>query len=155
MSTDPGALKPPTNRMVVALLALIGAFVAFYLMAYSLGWMGSLICGISSCESVQQSSYSKIGPVPVAAIGLLGYLILLVVAMAGLQPGRRDSRSIGALLFLGALIGVLFSAYLTWLEVAVIHAWCIWCVTSAIVITLIFVATLPEVARMRHGGALE
>lgn len=152
MSTGSGEVKPPANRMGVALLALIGTFVAFYLMAYSLGWMGSLICGVSSCETVQQSSYSKIGPVPVAAIGLVGYLILLVAAVAGLQPGRRKSKAIGGLLFSGAVIGVLFSAYLTWLEVAVIHAWCIWCATSAVLITLIFFATLPEVARMRHGG---
>ena len=62
-------VDPPTSRMVVAILSMVGFFVAFYLMAYSLGWMGSLICGISSCETVQQSSYSKIGPVPVAAIG--------------------------------------------------------------------------------------
>lgn len=143
---------PPTNRMAVALLALIGAFISFYLMAYSLGWMGSLICGMSSCESVQQSPYSKIGPVPVAAIGLVGYVILLVLAIAGLQPGKRDSRPIGALLLAGGAVGVAFSAYLSWLEVAVIHAWCIWCVTSAIIITLIFLASLPEVARIRHGG---
>ncbi len=143
---------PPTNRMVVALLALIGAFISFYLMAYSLGWMGSLICGMSSCETVQQSSYSKIGPVPVAAIGLAGYLVLLILAILGLQPGRRGSKPIGMLLVAGGFVGVAFSAYLTFLEVAVIHAWCIWCVTSAILITLIFVASLPEVARTRQGG---
>ena len=143
---------PPTNRMVVALLALIGAFISFYLMAYSLGWMGSLICGMSSCETVQQSSYSKIGPVPVAAIGLVGYLVLLMLAILGLQPGKRSSKPIGMLLVAGGFAGVAFSAYLTFLEVAVIHAWCIWCVTSAILITMIFVASLPEVARIRYGG---
>ncbi len=137
--------------MIVALLSLIGVFIAFYLMAYSLGWMGSLVCGISSCETVQQSSYAKIGPVPVAAIGLLGYVVLLVLSVAGLQPARRASRAIGGLLLAGAALGVAFSAYLTWLEVAVIHAWCIWCVTSAILITLIFIATLPELSRIRGG----
>jgi uncharacterized membrane protein len=137
--------------MVVALLSLIGVFIAFYLMAYSLGWMGSLVCGVSSCEAVQQSSYSKIGPIPVAAIGVAGYLILLVLSMMGLQPARRASRAIGGLLLAGAMAGVAFSAYLTWLEVAVIHAWCIWCATSATLITLIFIATLFEVSRIRGG----
>ncbi len=140
---------PPTSRMVVAILSMVGFFVAFYLMAYSLGWMGSLICGISSCETVQQSSYSKIGPVPVAAIGAAGYVVLLVLAVLGLQPARRASRAIGGLLLAGAALGVAFSAYLTWLEVGVIHAWCIWCATSATIITLIFLATLPEVGRIR------
>lgn len=152
MSPTEAESGPPTTRMLIALLSMIGAFVSFYLMAYSLGWMGSLICGVSSCETVQQSSYSKIGPIPVAAIGLLGYLILLVLAVLGLQPGRRRSKPIGVLLLAGAAVGVAFSAYLTWLEVAVIHAWCIWCVTSAILITLIFFAALPEVARFKDGG---
>jgi uncharacterized membrane protein len=68
--------------------------------------------------------------------------------MLGLQPDRRASRVIGALLLAGATFGVVFSAYLTYLEAAVINAWCQYCVVSAIVITLIFFATLPEVARL-------
>jgi len=153
VSTEPDGAGPPASRMVVAVLSLVGFFVSFYLMAYSLGWMGSLICGVGSCETVQQSTYSKIGPIPVAAVGVAGYLVLLLLSVLGLQPGRRRSRAIGALLFAGAVMGVAFSAYLTWLEVAVIHAWCVWCVTSAVVVTLIFLATLPELARMREGGS--
>ena len=59
------------------------------------------------------------------------------------------SRAIAFLLFAGALLGVLFSAYLTYLEAMVIQAWCRYCVASAILITVIFVATLPEVKRIR------
>jgi uncharacterized membrane protein len=47
---------------------------------------------------------------------------------------------------------VAFSAYLTYLEAFVIHAWCQYCVISAILITLIFFASLPEVARIRGSG---
>ena len=74
--------------------------------------------------------------------------------MLGLQPARRESALVGGLMLAGALGGTLFSAWLTYLEAFVINAWCQYCVISAILITLIFVATLPEIGRMRdRGGA--
>jgi len=138
---------PPTNRMAIAVLSLVGLFVAFYLTAHAFGWTGPLKCGIGECETVQASKWSHLGPVPVALVGLLGYVALLVLSVVGLQPGRRDSRGIGMLLLLGSAFGLLFSGWLTWLEAFVIHAWCQWCVTSAILILLIFLAALPELRR--------
>jgi uncharacterized membrane protein len=76
-----------------------------------------------------------------------GYLALLAIALLGLQPGRTEQRGPGLLLFALAAIGVGYSAFLTYLEARVINAWCMWCVTSAVVMTLIFVATLPELFR--------
>jgi uncharacterized membrane protein len=149
-----GAEAPaPVNRMVVAVLSLVGLFVAFYLMAHSFGWTGPLVCGIGECETVQSSKWAKIGGVPVSAIGFIGYAALLALSVAGLQPGRRSSKALGLLLLAGSGAGVAFSAWLTYLEAAVIRAWCQWCVTSAIVITLIFLAALPELSRARDGGA--
>jgi uncharacterized membrane protein len=98
---------------------------------------------------VQSSPYARIGPVPVSAIGVAGYAALFALSMVGLQPARRESRTIAALLLAGAGLGVAFSAYLTYLEAAVIRAWCQYCVASAIIITLIFFTTLPEIARLR------
>jgi uncharacterized membrane protein len=89
--------------------------------------------------------------VPVSAIGVAGYVALLTLALVGLQPAHRDSRMIGGLLLAGATFGVGFSAYLTYLEAMVIRAWCQYCVASAIIITLTFIATLPEIARLRAG----
>ena len=138
---------PPTNRMAIAVLSLVGLFVAFYLTAHAFGWTGPLKCGIGECETVQASRWAHLGPVPVALIGFLGYVALLVLSVVGLQPGRRASRGIGMLLLLGAAFGVLFSGWLTYIEAFVIHAWCQWCVTSAILILLIFLAALPELRR--------
>ena len=138
---------PPLNRMVIAVLALAGLFVALYLLAHNSGWTGPIICGVGDCGTVQSSVYAKVGPIPVSAIGVAGYLILLCLAYVGVQPIHRESSVIGALLFSGSLGGIIFSAYLTYLEAFVIEAWCQYCVISAILMLLIFVAALREVPR--------
>lgn len=150
MSDMPGAAaSPPLNRMLVSVLSLIGFFVALYLWAHNAGLTGPIVCGVGDCATVQSSPYARIGGVPVSAIGVAGYTALFALSMLGLQPGRRDSRAIAGLLLGGSAAGVAFSAYLTYLEAAVIRAWCQYCVASAIIITLIFFTTLPEIGRLR------
>ena len=142
----PPLRPPPRNRMVVAVLSLIGVFVALYLLAHSIGLI-PLICGVGSCETVQSSQWAKVGRVPVPLIGVAGYGSLLVVALLGIQPSRQGSRAIGLLMIGLASIGAAYTAFLTYLEAAVIQAWCVWCVTSAVLMTLIFLASLPELVR--------
>lgn len=139
----------PGNRMVVAVLSLLGVFVALYLLAYSIGLI-PLICGVGSCETVQASQWAKVGRVPVPLIGVVGYGSLLALATMGIQPSWRDSRAIGLLMLGLATVGVAYAAFLTYLEAAVINAWCVWCVTSAVLMTLIFLASLPEIGRARQ-----
>jgi uncharacterized membrane protein len=136
--------------MVVALLALLGLLVSLYMLAYSLGFMGSVMCGLGDCATVQNSRYSWIGPIPVSGLGVAGYLTLLLVAILGIQPSAVGNRWVPAALLVGGVAGVGFSAYLTYLEAFVIHAWCQWCVTSAIIMLLAFLASLPEISRL--GG---
>jgi uncharacterized membrane protein len=143
---SPPHRPPPRNRMAVAVLSLVGLFISLYLSAYSAGLI-PLICGVGSCETVQASEWAKQAGIPVPVIGVGGYLALLAIALLGLQPGRTEQRGPGLLLFALAAIGVGYSAFLTYLEARVINAWCMWCVTSAVVMTLIFVATLPELFR--------
>ena len=145
------SLSPPTNRMAVALLALGGLFVALYLLAHNLGLTGPIVCGVGSCATVQSSQYAHLGPMPVSAIGVLGYLALLGLALVGLQPRWVANRIVALLLVVGSLAGFLFSGWLTYLEAAVINAWCQWCVISAVIITLIFLACLPELRRLRSS----
>ena len=135
--------------MAIAVLSLAGAFLAFYLVANNLGWVPPVPCGTGDCGVVQASRYAWVGPVPVSAIGLAGYLGLFVLSLAGLQESMARSRVIALLLFGGALAGVLYSGYLTYLEAAVIRAWCRYCVASAVLITVVFAATIPEVRRIR------
>jgi uncharacterized membrane protein len=139
--------------MVIAVLSLAGFFVAFYMLAHSLGWTGPLICGVGDCATVQSSKYAKIGPVPVSGLGMLGYLMMLGASFLGLQPDGRDSATVSRALVGLATVSLLFSGYLTYLEAYVIHAWCQWCVTSAILVTLIFLAAIPEWKLLGGGKA--
>ena len=135
--------------MAVALLALIGVLIAAYMSAYKFGMLGSIVCGTGGCETVQNSPWSVFMGIPVPVIGLGGYGLLLLTAILGLQPGFEDDRRVSVVLIMAATIGLAFSVYLSWLEAAVIHAWCRWCIVSAILATLIFIFTLPEFRRIR------
>ena len=64
-------------------------------------------------------------------------------------PAGLTSRAVSALLLGLSAVALAFSAYLTFLEAFVIHAWCQWCVISAVLVTIIFVAALAEVRRLR------
>lgn len=99
---------------------------------------GSLACTRwAECDVVNNSVYAKIYGVPVAFIGLAGYLLLLSLALAALQAAGPVQRRFLTLGFLLALGGVGFSAYLTYIELYVIEAICVWCVISAVLITLL------------------
>ncbi len=137
--------------MVLALLALLGFLVSLYMLAYALGFTGPVICGIGNCEAVQNSPYARIGPVPVAGFGVLGYLGLLILSLIGLQPSSQGLLRLPLGLLGSGIAGLAFSAYLTYLEAFVIHAWCQWCVSSAIIMALAFLASLPELRRI--GGS--
>ena len=137
--------------MITATLALAGFFVALYLSLWKLGVVGNLACGTGGCEYVQTSSYAVLLGVPVAFYGVAGYLALLVVSLAGLSRWAARREPTLVLLVLSGL-GVAFSAYLTYLEAAVIHAWCRWCLVSAGIIAAIFVTTLVGVRGSRDAG---
>jgi uncharacterized membrane protein len=132
-------------RMGAALMSLLGLFVSAYLYLYKIGRIGALACGSGGCETVQTSQWSRFAGVEVALIGLLGYAALFVVAMIALQPapvGRRWPADLLAALAAG---GVLFTAYLTYLELFVIRAICRWCVGSgAIIVSVLILALLAR-----------
>lgn len=146
-------MRSAMPRMGIALLALAGVFVSLYLFLFKIGAIGSLLCGVDGgCDIVQASSWASILGIPVAAFGIAGYLLIVVVALLGLQPARIDDRRIaGGLLLLGSG-AFAFSVYLTVLEAYVIHAWCRWCVASAVIATLIFVLSLFEIPRLKRAG---
>ena len=127
------------KRMLVALVALAGVFVALYLTLYKLGYIGTLACAVGSCETVQTSKWATLLGFPVGAWGVAYYVFVLALAIVGLTGQFADSRRISEILVAVTTFGLLFSLWLTYLELFVIHAICQWCVISAILATILFV----------------
>ena len=135
--------------MIVATLALAGIFISLYLTLYKIGVIGELSCSIGSCETVNTSKWSRFLGLPVAAWGLLFYLDVFAIGLIGTFPRFENERFISIVLVAETVVGVLFSAWLTYLELAVIHAICIWCVTSAVIVTLILVVSVADLRDFR------
>lgn len=138
-----------TKRMIVAALALAGIFISLYLTLYKIGVIGELSCSIGSCETVNLSKWSRFLGLPVAAWGLFFYVDVFAIALMGTMPRFENEPIISLVLTAEAAVGVLFTAWLTYLELAVIHAICIWCVTSAVVVTLIFLTSALDLREFR------
>ncbi len=122
-------------RLLMIVLAVAGLGVATYLTVVHYVGFQLLACsggGKSSCATVQSSQWSELAGIPVAVLGLVGYVFILGSLLA---PDRLEART-ATLGF--TLVGFAFSAYLTWREGHSIHAWCEWCLSSAAILTVLF-----------------
>jgi uncharacterized membrane protein len=129
-------------RLATGLLALVGVAIAGYLTwVHYAGLQPFCVGGGGSCERVQSSRWSELGGVPVAVLGLGGYLLLLASLALPEAPGRTAA----ALL---ALVGAGFSAWLTYVELAKIDAVCQWCAASAVVMLLLAIVSLTRLLRV-------
>jgi uncharacterized membrane protein len=129
-------------RLLLAALSVAGLLISAYLTWNHLrGVVPACVGGSAGCEVVQTSRYSEILGVPVAALGLAGYAGLLSSALL---------KGEGVILFglFVALVGVLFSGYLTWLELFVIEAICQWCMASAVLMAGSFLLAALRVRRL-------
>jgi uncharacterized membrane protein len=125
-------------------LALIGVFVSTYLTLYKVGYIGTLQCAVGSCETVNTSRWATFLGLPVAAWGLGFYVVALALAFMSVQERYADSRKMAVALAVLTGWGTLFSGWLTYLELFVIHAICIWCVTSACIVLVMFLVSLAD-----------
>jgi uncharacterized membrane protein len=129
-------------RMAAALLSLVGLLVATYLYLYKIGLVGTMICGTGACELVQSSRWSRFLGIEVSLIGVLGYVVLLGIGIAGIQPGNLKLTWPDRALVLLSGLALAFSLYLTYLELFVIQAICRWCVTSAVIVLGVFLSSV-------------
>ncbi len=137
----PFEVQARNRRLVITALAVLGICVAGYL-TWSHYFGVPVYCGGSnSCELVNSSRFAYLGPLPVALIGLAGYVVILVLSLIPLKAERQWPM---LLIFGGALIGVILQWYLFGIEVFVLRAICYWCVTSQTIITLIFLLAFPR-----------
>ena len=128
-----------TRRMVIAVLSLGGVFLATYLTLYKLGYVATLACGTGSCEVVQSSRWSRLFGQPVALWGAGFYLAMFALSLAGSIGRLAESRPLSVVMTATSGWGVLFSCWLTYVEVARLHAICRYCVGSAVLVMMLFV----------------
>jgi len=108
-----------------------------------------VISELFDCDLVNKSAYAEVFGIPVALIGVLGYLFLL--ATATLKRRTPEDASLTRLLLWASGIAVLYSFYLTGLEAFVIYTWCIVCLTSLAVIVSIFGCAVTLLRHERHS----
>jgi uncharacterized membrane protein len=127
-------------------LAIVGLGVAAYLTYVHYAGIKPACTAGQSCLKVQTSQWSKLDGVPVALIGLIGYIGILTSLIA---PDREEIRLATLAM---TLIGFAFSAYLTYRELFSIHAVCEWCASSAVIMMLLLISS---VARYLLGSPAE
>jgi uncharacterized membrane protein len=145
-----------TNRTtaIYIALAVAGAIVALVLTSFhfSVGAEAKLCSTAAGCSAVNASRYSQAAGVPIAILGLGAYLVIGGIAL--LSRYREDVASWAPLAIFGiSLIGVLYSAHLTYLEFYVIRAICPWCVASALIMTAIWVTSIVNIGRAQRSAA--
>jgi uncharacterized membrane protein/thiol-disulfide isomerase/thioredoxin len=136
-----------TRNWAIPILALAGLGVAAYL-AYVEITRVEAICGpVGQCNIVQSSSYAYILGVPVALLGLVSYVAILVLWLAQKYLADRLGTWPTLGLMVVTIFGTLFSIYLTLLELFVIHAVCVWCLSSAVItLLLMLMIVVPATA---------
>ena len=121
-------------RVAIGVVCLVGIAIAGYLTYVHYEGLKVLCLASGGCETVQSSRYAKLGGIPVAVLGFAGYVtILLTLAIRG-EVGRAAGFGV-------AVIGFLFSMYLTYRELFTIHAICQWCVASAVLMSALAIMT--------------
>lgn len=133
-------------QQIMIVLAIIGLLVSIYMTVYKFTGNEAMCIGSGGCSEVNSSRYSEINGIPVAILGILGYAMILALLFLERRPGFF--RENGTMLQFGvSLMGFLFTLYLIYVEVALIGAYCPFCLTSQAVMTIIFIISVIRLAR--------
>ncbi len=127
-------------------LAVLGLLVAVYMTIFKLTDNQTMCLGNGGCSVVNNSVYSEVYGIPVAVVGALGYAAILLI----LTQSRRWaflSRNATLVAFGLCLAGFLFTAYLIYVEIALIHALCPFCLASQAIMTLLFAVAVVRLVR--------
>lgn len=131
---------------ILPVLLVIGLGIAGYLASIEVSGTEAVCGPVGDCNAVQQSKYAKLfGFLPVAVFGIIGYLVIGASWLVGRKAQGQLQFYAKLAMFLAALFGLLFFIYLTFLEPFVIGATCVWCISSAIIMSIINLFTLPIV----------
>jgi uncharacterized membrane protein len=127
--------------VAAVVLAVVGLLDALYLSYIKLASDTASCAVFGGCETVNNSRYAAFGGVPIAVLGAAGYALILVLLVLD-RPGAAAPEAIRFALFGVTLAGTLYSVYLTYIEVFVLHAVCPFCVVSAVAMTGLFILSL-------------
>jgi uncharacterized membrane protein len=141
-----GGRIPAVPAWTVPVLAVIGVGVAAYLSYVEMTGARAACGPVGDCNTVQQSAYARLLGVPIGLLGLGGYVAMIAAWVVGVRGRVRIRNDAWLALWAMALVGTAFSMYLTFLEPFVIGATCAWCLSSAVIVTLILVAATPPAA---------
>ena len=137
--------------LLIAVLALGGALVSSVSLYHHYGTSATSYCDIGenfNCDLVNRSTYSTVFGIPVALIGIAGYLAVLTLATF-----YRNQAQTPAMLAIGSLAGLGFELYLTYIESFVLATWCIFCLSSlALILSIAVLSWLLWVHRVRQDG---
>jgi len=132
-------------RLSIALV-IVGLLVSIYMTIYKIYHVESMCLGSGDCSTVNASSYSEVSGIPVAVVGIIGYAALLATLF--FEPRSLFMKKNATLLFFGmSLTGFLFTVWLVFVEIVLIKAYCPFCITSQIAMTLIFVLSVIRLIR--------
>lgn len=137
-----------TNRFtqVTVALTIIGLLVSIYMTIYKVTSNDNMCVGSKDCSVVNASKYSEVNGIPVAVVGAVGYAALLGILLFERKPGFFKDN--GSMIFFGiSLIGFFFTLWLIYVEVALLKAYCPFCIASQITMTLIFILSVVRVVR--------
>ena len=127
-------------------LTVIGLLVSIYMTIFKITSNESMCIGSKDCSVVNASRYSEVNGIPVAVLGVIGYAAILAVLVLGQRPSFIQQN--GSMLFFGlSLTGFLFTLYLIFVEVALIKAYCPFCIASQTAMTLIFILSVIRLVR--------
>ena len=133
-------------QQITIALTIIGLLVSIYMTIYKVTSNEAMCIGSSGCSEVNASRYSEINGIPVAVLGVIGYASIL--ALLFLENRLSFFQENGPMIFFGvSLIGFLFTVYLIYLEIALIKAYCPFCLASQAVMTIIFIISVIRLAR--------
>jgi protein-disulfide isomerase/rhodanese-related sulfurtransferase len=135
------------RKTLLLTLSLLGLFDSLYLLWVYTSPSRPIVCLGSGCDAVRASSYAHLFGLPLPVFGVASYALLGLLIFAEVLVSSRPGRAIQYAVAGISCAGFLFSIYLTSLEAFVIHAWCAWCVVSALVVTGVFVLSLLELRR--------
>ncbi len=133
---------------VIVAVALIGIVLSAVSLVNHYKKSPSEFCDINdtfNCDIVNRSEYSKLFGIPVAGIGLLGYVLLL-----GLSLVNREKKLFSSILILGSVVGLGFSVWLTYVEVKILATYCVLCLGSLACIVLITILAMVRHVRTRE-----